>query len=193
MRRTRKFSLNSDKAKGLRPRPAAGGYTHSIKPEAPIQYMRRGGARAPRLSSLTRRGRALVAPHRSETNSTGEQQFCGSEREAGRRAQTSGAGFRWSTGAVKTMRFMFDEASSFNQPLGGWRVDQVMDMTGMFEDASAFNQPLGHWRIDEVRVRRRRSPLRVRLPGTPPRPDEEQPATPKLDRRRNLKLQGDLP
>ena len=37
---------------------------------------------------------------------------------------------------------MFDNASSFNQPLNKWNVSKVTDMTCMFMDASSFNQPL---------------------------------------------------
>merc|ERR1739848_421092 len=45
------------------------------------------------------------------------------------------------------MEHMFHGASSFNQPLNDWRVDNVTDMGGMFRDASSFNQPLGDWRL----------------------------------------------
>ena len=40
------------------------------------------------------------------------------------------------------MSWMFEGATSFNQPIGGWRVDQVADMSYMFDGASAFDQPL---------------------------------------------------
>jgi len=45
---------------------------------------------------------------------------------------------------------MFWNASSFNQPIGGWRVDNVTDMCHMFYNASSFNQPIGGWRVDNV-------------------------------------------
>ena len=45
---------------------------------------------------------------------------------------------------------MFHGASGFNQPLGGWSVDEVTDMGWMLNDASAFNQPIGGWRVDNV-------------------------------------------
>ena len=48
------------------------------------------------------------------------------------------------------MGAMFQDASAFNQPLGGWRVDKVTDMCLMFCGASAFNQTLGGWSIDNV-------------------------------------------
>jgi len=40
------------------------------------------------------------------------------------------------------MSGMFINASSFNQPIGGWRVDKVTNVKEMFRGASAFNCPV---------------------------------------------------
>ncbi|CAH0373149.1 unnamed protein product, partial [Pelagomonas calceolata] len=57
----------------------------------------------------------------------------------------------WQTSGVTDMSyFMFREASSFNQQIGNWVVDNVTDMHRMFQGASSFNQPLGGWRVDKV-------------------------------------------
>ncbi len=48
------------------------------------------------------------------------------------------------------MRWMFQNAKKFNQPIGDWRVDQVTDMRYMFNGASSFDQPIGDWRVDQV-------------------------------------------
>ena len=45
---------------------------------------------------------------------------------------------------------MFNGAKAFNQPIGGWNVDNVTDMSCMFAGAAAFNQELGDWRVDKV-------------------------------------------
>ena len=45
------------------------------------------------------------------------------------------------------MYAMFNGASSFNQPLNDWRVDNVASMGSMFYSASAFDQPLGDWQL----------------------------------------------
>ena len=45
------------------------------------------------------------------------------------------------------MNHMFEDASSFNQPLDNWEVSNVMEMRGMFENAESFNQPLNNWHI----------------------------------------------
>ena len=50
------------------------------------------------------------------------------------------------------MNHMFYSASSFNQPIGDWRVDQVTNMGYMFEYASAFDQDLGWCVDDDVRL-----------------------------------------
>ena len=43
---------------------------------------------------------------------------------------------------VKIMYRMFDDATSFNQPLNNWDVSNVTYMDQMFEEATSFNQPL---------------------------------------------------
>ena len=48
------------------------------------------------------------------------------------------------------MRWMFHDASSFNQDISGWKCDKVTDMHSMFNGAKAFNQPIGNWNVDNV-------------------------------------------
>ena len=45
---------------------------------------------------------------------------------------------------------MFEEATSFNQPLNKWNVSNVKNMHGMFANASSFNQPLNNWNVSNV-------------------------------------------
>ena len=45
---------------------------------------------------------------------------------------------------------MFREASAFDQPIGGWRVNKVRDMEKMFRDASVFNNNIGAWKTSLV-------------------------------------------
>merc|ERR1712167_522902 len=56
----------------------------------------------------------------------------------------------WSVENVYEMGQMFSWASSFNQDLGGWSVENVRDMHYMFHWASAFNQDIGGWRVEQV-------------------------------------------
>ena len=51
----------------------------------------------------------------------------------------------WDTSKVTDMSNMFSGASSFNQPIDKWDTSSVSNMSGMFADASSFNQPIGDW------------------------------------------------
>jgi surface protein len=56
----------------------------------------------------------------------------------------------WDVSGVESMFGMFSGASAFNQPLNSWNVSNVTDMNYMFEAATAFNQPLNSWNVSNV-------------------------------------------
>ena len=56
----------------------------------------------------------------------------------------------WDTSNVTNMESMFEEASSFNQPLNDWNVSNVTNMRSMFSNATSFNQPLNDWNVSNV-------------------------------------------
>ena len=56
----------------------------------------------------------------------------------------------WDTSRVTDMSQMFLEAYMFNQPIGHWDTSRVTDMSQMFSRASAFNQPIGNWNTSRV-------------------------------------------
>jgi surface protein len=56
----------------------------------------------------------------------------------------------WDVSRVTNMERMFSSASSFNQPIGGWDVSSVTNMFDMFIRASSFNQPIGGWDVSSV-------------------------------------------
>jgi surface protein len=45
---------------------------------------------------------------------------------------------------------MFDNASSYNQPLASWNVNQVTNMGYMFNAATSYNQSLASWNVSQV-------------------------------------------
>ena len=48
------------------------------------------------------------------------------------------------------MSHMFNEATSFNQPLNNWNTTNVTNMSGMFWRATSFDQPLNDWDTSNV-------------------------------------------
>ena len=56
----------------------------------------------------------------------------------------------WNTGNVTTMQLMFYQASNFNQPLDAWDVRKVTTMQNMFYYATSFNQNLTGWNTSHV-------------------------------------------
>lgn len=57
---------------------------------------------------------------------------------------------QWDVSNVISMHAMFREASSFNGDISGWNVGNVTSMSGMFAFASSFNQDIGGWNVSNV-------------------------------------------
>ncbi len=56
----------------------------------------------------------------------------------------------WDISSVTDMRYMFFDASFFNQDIGSWDVSSVTNMENMFRRASSFNQDIGGWDVSSV-------------------------------------------
>ena len=56
----------------------------------------------------------------------------------------------WDVSNVTDMSNMFEEATSFNQPIGNWDVSKVTNMEGMFFFAKSFNHTLNDWDVSKV-------------------------------------------
>ena len=51
---------------------------------------------------------------------------------------------------VTNMRFMFQNASVFNQDISSWNTENINNMSAMFSGASAFNQDISKWNTGMV-------------------------------------------
>jgi surface protein len=56
----------------------------------------------------------------------------------------------WDVSKVIRMELMFQQATTFNQPIGNWDVSNVTTMYQFLQQASAFNQPIGNWNVSKV-------------------------------------------
>jgi surface protein len=55
-----------------------------------------------------------------------------------------GANWNWDTSKVGQMRYMFRNATNFNQNIGNWNTSAVTNMAGMFQSATNFNQNINY-------------------------------------------------
>jgi len=60
----------------------------------------------------------------------------------------------WNVSNVTSMKYMFSNRESFNQPLNNWDVSNVTDMSCMFLTTKSFNQPLNNWDVSNVTTMR---------------------------------------
>ena len=56
----------------------------------------------------------------------------------------------WKVENVTNMSYVFHYASSFNQDIGAWNVENVTNMSYMFSHAISFNQDIGAWNVGNV-------------------------------------------
>jgi uncharacterized repeat protein (TIGR02543 family) len=56
------------------------------------------------------------------------------------------------TSLLTNVYYIFENNSTFNQPIGNWDVSNITNMSGMFLGARSFNQPIEHWDVSNVIV-----------------------------------------
>ncbi|KAA0992090.1 BspA family leucine-rich repeat surface protein [Dyadobacter aurulentus] len=56
----------------------------------------------------------------------------------------------WDVSRITSMVGMFQNATSFNQPIGTWNVSNVRDFEGLFYAASSFNQDISSWNVSNA-------------------------------------------
>jgi surface protein len=58
----------------------------------------------------------------------------------------------WNVSNVTNMLSMFTSATNFNQDIGSWNVSNVTNMAYMFYGATNFNQNIGSWNVSNVTI-----------------------------------------
>ncbi|SUA63211.1 bacterial surface protein 26-residue repeat [Oligella urethralis] len=57
---------------------------------------------------------------------------------------------KWDTSGVTNFEGMFEGATSFNQDISNWDTSNVTDFSSMFEEATSFNQDISSWNTTSV-------------------------------------------
>jgi len=57
----------------------------------------------------------------------------------------------WDISNITDTSYMFAYAYTFNQNIGSWDVSNVTNMNGMFKEAKSFDQDISSWRVGKVR------------------------------------------
>jgi surface protein len=57
---------------------------------------------------------------------------------------------KWDVSRVTNMKNLFQDLTTFNEPLNEWNVSNVTNMESMFENCQTFNQPLDLWNVGNV-------------------------------------------
>ena len=94
----------------------------------------------------------LIPPFTNDTLRRAVQDYLAGGASKRRIREKYGEINNWDVSKVTNMRWMFEDATSFNQPLNKWNVSKVTYMNGMFAGASSFNQPLINWNVSKVIV-----------------------------------------
>ena len=103
------------------------------------------------VKQIGKRHPLLIPPFTNANLSRAVQDYLAGGARKERIVDKYGEISNWDTSRVTNMGYMFENASSFNQPLNNWDVSNVTDMGGMFMYASSFNQPLNKWNVSKVK------------------------------------------
>jgi surface protein len=56
---------------------------------------------------------------------------------------------KWKLKSITNMENMFREATAFNQDISSWDVSNITQMKGLFQDATSFNQNIRNWKLND--------------------------------------------
>jgi len=103
------------------------------------------------VKQIGKRHPLLIPPFTNDTLRRAVQDYLAGEARKERIRDKYGEINNWDVSNVTDMSEMFQNATSFNQPLNNWNVSNVTNMAWMFANARSFNQPLNKWNVSKVR------------------------------------------
>ena len=102
------------------------------------------------VKQIGKRHQLLIPPFTNDTLRRAVQDYLAGGARKERIVDKYGEINNWDVSKVTNMGYMFENASSFNQPLNDWDVSNVADMECMFWIATSFNQPLDKWNVSKM-------------------------------------------
>ena len=103
------------------------------------------------VKQIGKRHPLLIPPFTNDTLRRAVQDYLAGGARKERIVDKYGEISNWDVSKVTNMNAMFQNATSFNQPLNNWNVSKVRGMEQMFDNASSFNQSLNNWNVSNVR------------------------------------------
>ena len=94
------------------------------------------------VKQIGKRHPLLIPPFTNDTLRRAVQDYLSGVARKERIVDKYGEISNWDVSKVTNMNAMFQNATSFNQPLNNWNVSKVTNMEAMFWGATSFNQPL---------------------------------------------------
>ena len=102
------------------------------------------------VKQIGKRHPLLIPPFTNKTLRRAVQDYLAGGARKERIVDKYGEISNWDVSKVTSMSSMFENATSFNQPINNWNVSSVTSMYHMFRRARSFNQPLNNWNVSRV-------------------------------------------
>ena len=136
---TRHLSRRKGSARARNPKKLRGGVTRRRLSQLTQQELFTALQLLPAdvVKQIGKRHPLLIPPFTNDTLRRAVQDYLAGGARKERIVDKYGEISNWDTSRVTNMGYMFENASSFNQPLNNWDVSNVTDMGGMFMYAAA--------------------------------------------------------
>ena len=152
MKPTRRLSRRKGFARARNPKKLRGGVTRRRLSQLTQQELLTAVRLLPAdvVKQIGKRHPLLIPPFTNDTLRRAVEDYVAGGARKEDIVKKYGEISNWDTSRVTSMRGMFKDARSFNQPLNNWNVSKVTNMSAMFCFARSFNQPLDNWNVSNV-------------------------------------------